>query len=329
VNQCFCNVGGGKFSVACAGWPPPVLADGSDATFIKACNDGLAQGDYPAVFVVGATDVGCPKNGDCIPGGVDAVPGNQKCDLIPGDYRMVNPQSGCTIVLGGVYNVGDWSAARGTHMEIASPTTLNVAGDTSELKLGDNGSLMSQCGELRINYRGPAKPGDRIVNLGRADDGPISMDLCAPFALLRMRNNNQIRGHYFANTVQSDFNNEGECCGDSSDCACFDVVAPATVEVGGTLTLTGGCDLANLGQVRVCGTDCPIVLPRDPTKVECTVQAPTDKHCSVSGVACTVNADCPVVAETCNPIPLPRSCDVDGVSSAGFFRSATKVMVTP
>jgi hypothetical protein len=329
IVQCFCNQGGGKFNVACAAWPPPLLADDSDATFIAACNDGLAQGDFPAVFVTGATDIGCPKNGDCVPGGADLQPGNQKCDLAPGNYKTVNPSTGCTMVLGGVYNVADWIAPRGTRLEIASPTTLNVAGDTDELRFGDNVELIAVCGEFRVNYRGPAKPGDRVVNLGRANDGPVTMDLCAPFALVRLRNDNELRGHYFANTVQSDFNNEGECCDGTTDCGCFDAVAPTTVAVGGKLTVTGGCDLSNLSQIRVCGTDCPIVLPRDPMQIECTVQAPATGGCSISGVQCTTAVDCPVVAETCNPVPLPRVCTVEGVSSAGVFRSATSVTVTP
>jgi hypothetical protein len=330
VNQCFCNAGGNKFNKPCDPWAAPILADDSDATFIKACNDGLAQGDYPAVFVFGATDVGCPKNGDCVPAAADSQLGNGKCDLIPGDYGMVNPSSGCTMVLSGVYNVADWNSAKNGRIEVASPTTLNVAGETEELKLGDNGELMALCGQFRINYRGPlAKPNDRVVNVGRANNGPYSFDLCAPFALLRLRNNNQLRGHFFADAVQSDFNNEGECCGGTTDCGCFDAVAPTTVAVGGKLTLTGGCDLSNISQVRVCDTDCPITLPRDPTMIECTVAAPTDKHCSVCGIACTVNADCPGVGETCDPVPLPRTCNVDGVSSAGFYRNATTVTVTP
>ena len=208
------------------------------------------------------------------------------------------------MVLGGTYNVGDWLSAKAVRIEIASPTTLNVAGDTDELRFGDNGTLVSTCGQLRVNYRGPAaKPGSRIVNLGRADDGPITMDLCAPFALIRLRNDNQLRGHYFGNAVQSDFNNEGECCQSSSSCACFDGVAPATVKVGDVLTLTGGCDLSPVTEVRVCGTVCPIVLPRDPAKIECIVPLP--------------------------PGALPQACAVEAVSSAGVFKSGALVTITP
>jgi hypothetical protein len=304
ITQCFCNAGGGKFTVACDAWPPALLADDSDAVFIAGCNDGLDGGDFPAAFVTGPTNVACPKNGDCVPAGVDLQLGNDKCDLAPGDYKTVSPATGCTMVLGGLYNVADWLSAKSTRLEIAAPTTLNVAGDTDELRFGDNGTIVSTCGQLRVNYRGPlAKPNDRVVNLGRAMDGPVTMELCAPFALLRLRNDNQLRGHFFANAVQSDFNNEGECCEGSTACGCFDVVAPASVAVGGTLTLTGGCDLSSIGAVRVCGVDCPIVLPRDPAEIQCTVPLP--------------------------PGALPQACVVEGVSSAGVFESSTLVTVTP
>jgi len=304
VAQCFCNAGGNKFDVACVAWPPALLADDSDAVFVAACNDGLDGGDWPGVFVTGPTDVACPKNGDCVPPAADLQPGNQKCDLAPGAWKTVTPASGCTMVLGGTYHVADWLSAKNVRVEVASPTTLNVAGDTDELRFGDNGTIVGTCGQLRVNYRGPlAKPNDRVVNLGRAMDGPIAMDLCAPFALLRLRNDNQLRGHFFANAVQSDFNNEGECCEGSTACGCFDVVAPTTVGVGGVLTLTGGCDLSTIAAVRVCGVDCPIVLPRDPAQIECTVPLP--------------------------PGALPQACPVAGVSSAGVFTSNTTVTVTP
>jgi hypothetical protein len=304
VAQCFCNAGGTKFTVPCAGWPPAVLADNSDAVFIAACNDGLAGGDYPGLFLTGGTNVSCAKNADCVPAAADLQPGNQKCDLAPGSYKTVSPATGCTVVMSGQYDVADWLSAKSVRFEVTGPTTLNVAGDTQELRFGDNSTLVSTCGQLRVNYRGPlAKPNDRVVNLGRAMDGPVTLDVCAPFALIRLRNDNQLRGHFFGNAIQSDFNNEGECCESSTACGCFDVVAPTTVAVGGTLALTGGCDLSTISAVKVCGVDCPIVLPRDPAKVECTVPLP--------------------------PGVLPQSCAVEGVSSAGVFESNTKVTVTP
>jgi hypothetical protein len=120
-----------------------------------------------------------------------------------------------------------------------------------------------------------------VANFGRNASGLFLMDLCAPHALLRMRNSNTLQGHFFADQVRSDFNNVGICCA-RGECGCFDEVSPTTLPTtGGTITLSGGCDLENITAVTVCGLPCPITY-QDPSRIECTAP-PGTGTCQIEG----------------------------------------------
>jgi hypothetical protein len=149
-----------------------------------------------------------------------------------------------------VYNLADYSSDKRVRHLIEEPTTLNVKGVSRILSFGDGNVLQNSCGLLRVNFDG------LDVNLGRGAKDRFIMDLCAPNALLRMRNSNTLQGHFFADEVRSDFNNDGICCG--GQCGCFDIVEPTEITLGDTITLSGGCRIDRIFQVLVCGEDCPI-----------------------------------------------------------------------
>jgi hypothetical protein len=300
VSQCFCNAGG-AFNVPCSSWAEPIFPD-----FIQACDDGLGGGDFPAMFVVGTDDVVCKPDKDCLtPGGAvafDLATGNGKCDLAPGTYDLVKPMNDCTIVLGGQYDVADWTAGKRVTVEIAAPTTLNVKGVSSDLTFGEMSTTVgAECGELRVNYEG-GLTARREAALGHGNRKQVTfftMDICAPYATLRLQHDRIYRGHFFANVVLSDFDNGGVCCG---ACGCFDTVTPQQVQPGDQLSLEGGCNVNNIMQVLVCGADCPIVS-RSPAGILCTVPTPAQA--------------------------LPATCDVEGVSATGTFISSAQVEVQP
>lgn len=304
VSQCFCDAGGVQFDEVCAGFPG-ILADETLATYIAACNE-LPGGDFPMPCTAGVQDVTVDENGDCDPLALDSNPGNMRCDLPAGDYAHIEVNRKATLSLdGGLYNVDSYHADRDTLLlTIGAPVTLNVCGDDPMI-FGDKGAVIGECGSLRINYVSSVG----YVNIGnRKNNGNADMfftaHICAPQVEIKLSRDNALEGNYFTDFASSDFGNRGRCCEvqDAGLCACFDVVAPTSLQVGDDLTLSGGCGLAAITGVTVCGVNCPISF-QDDMQVVCTVPDP--------GVA------------------LPTNCDVIGISGTGEFKSNTQVTINP
>jgi hypothetical protein len=304
IAQCFCNAGGGKFDETCVGFPG-ILLDETLATYIAACNT-MPGGDFPMPCVAGVLNVTADDGKDCVPLAADSNAGNMRCDLPPGDYGHIEVNRKAALSLdGGVYNIASYHADRDTILLTTNgQSTVNVCGD-DEFDFGDKGAVIGECGSLRLNYISSVG----AVNLGNRKNNTtadmfMTLHVCAPQAEIKLSRHNNLEGNFFANFASSDFGNRGRCCevAQAGLCACFDVVAPASVQVGDDLTLSGGCDLSNVSAVTVCGVDCPISM-QDDTQIVCTVPDP--------GVA------------------LPTACDVVGVSGTGEFKSNTQVTVTP
>lgn len=216
VSQCFCNTGGTGFDETCEPWATPILADETTATFIEACN--LLPGEpFPVACVAGTQNVTIPNNSDCVPASVDSVPGNGRCDLQPGAYGVVNAQKGSSISLdGGVYHIDAYNGATNVTLEVKAASTMNVCGDDI-LRFGDKGSIIAECGNLRVNYVSAAGS----VNVGTSKTGAVTMHVCAPNAEIRLRRGNLLEGNFFARVVVSDANGQGRCCDESCVWVCL------------------------------------------------------------------------------------------------------------
>lgn len=293
VYQAFCNIGGCPPRVPpVETWTCPILADQSDATFIAACNM-LPGGNFPAVFTSTDWKVTAPKDGgDCVvqcvggncplPQPADSDPGNGKCDLPPGDYGQVTALNDSIISFdGGVYNLLSYQNGKSVIMEFKAQTTLNVSQDT-EMRFNDGARVVAECGDLRINFEGGRTKAEDLV-LGK--NSIITADICVPYGRIRLGNSNSLTGHFFGKTVNSDFGNDGRCC--LGNCGCFDVFTPNPVCQGASLDITGGCDLNNISEIKICGVVAPIVS-RSAEKITVTVpNVGAPQSCTVVGKSAT------------------------------------------
>ncbi len=283
------------------GFRPPILAAETDQAFIAAC-DKLPGGAFPTSFSAGTIEVTTKKGGgDCTfkcPGSgcgsvADSEPDNDICDLPAGKYGVINVKNDSKISFdGGSYDIAEFQNGKGVLMLVKAPTTLNV-GEGAELRFGDSAVVAVECGELRMNYLG-GKSVERSVSLGK--HSRITMDLCAPYALLRLGRDNVLEGHFFAGEVAADENNQGFCC---AGCACFDSFWPLEAGEGETIKLSGGCDFRNITRVIICGADAEIVSRGSE---ELTAVVP--------------------------PVGAPKSCKVEIESAAGLFSASEMLRVT-
>ncbi len=274
IGECFCNTGGSNFSETCSSWTPPLLGDASDAAFIAACD--LLPGDaFPTPCSAGTQTVVIEKNADCAPLSLDSNPGNNQCDLVAGDYDVIDLEKAGTLQLNGTYTVNAYESGKNTTLIVLGSTTLNVCSDAG-LSFADKGSINASCGEFRVNYAGTG-----VVNMGNKQ-GTITMDLCAPFAeKLRLRRGNTLEGHFFAQAISSDHSNIGRCCGAAVNaCLCFGALdGSGCVSPGETVSLT---DVAGITDVSICGSaasctstgvdeiDC--VVPSVPAGSSCEIE---------------------------------------------------------
>jgi hypothetical protein len=206
--------------------------------------------------------------GDCT-GAVDSQPSNARCDLPAGAYGSLTVQNGAAISYdGGTYTFCSVGMGRNVNAVVKNAATLNVTGDFSV----NNGSTFGQqCGDLNVNAFGPG-----AVGFGR--NSSVTGFFCAPERTVNLGHNNDLTGRFVGDVVNADSNNRGRCCG--SACACVDDVTPRTAGVGASVTLTGGCSLANVGGVRICGRTAPITF-RSTDEIVVTVPAGATGECTV------------------------------------------------
>ncbi len=279
---------------------PPILPAETDSAFIAACNQ-LPGGHFPAKFTAGSVNVVAKKGGgDCIfkckgPSCrqvSDSQPHNGICDLPPGSYGTVNAKNAAKISFdGGIYNMAAYQNGKGVLILTKAPTTLNI-GEASDLRLGDSLVIAVECGDLRVNFLG-GKSASRDVSLGK--HSRVTMDLCAPYARLRLGRSNMLTGHFFAGEVTADVDNQGLCC---AGCACVDTFWPMRAGEGDLISLAGGCDLRNVSRVLICDQEARIVSR---TSDGASVRVPE--------------------------VGAPKKCEVKIESAAGVFVAAEKLEV--
>jgi hypothetical protein len=208
---------------------------------------------------------------DCI-GQPDSTPGNGQCDLAAGTYGNLQVQNGASISFdGGAFQFCSINIGKNTNSTVKAPTTVNVTGD---LDINNGSTFGSDCGDFTVNAGGLGS-----VSFGR--NASIAMFLCAPQRNVSLGHNNDLLGRFIGDVVNADSNNRGRCCG--GVCVCFDEFTPTTSVVGGIITLTGGCSLASVSEVRICGIVATIVST---STNEVQVQVPV----GATG-ACTVEVD--------------------------------------
>ncbi len=209
-------------------------------------------------------------NADCT-GVTDAVPGNGRCDLGPGTYGdLVVQNQGKVTFAGGAYVFCKVDIGKSTNTITNDPATIYTSGD---VLVNNDSSLGQQCGDVTVLANGPGAMG-----FGR--NSAITGFFCAPQRLLQLGHDNDLTGQFYANEVNADSNNRGRCCAPADDCACIDSFSPVVASVGTDVTLRGGCSLAGVTEVRICGIVAPITA-KTATEVHVTVPAGATGACAV------------------------------------------------
>jgi hypothetical protein len=233
--------------------PLPILAD-LDMDGIPSCGPNCTPdyGDieaacgFPAVFP--GCDPGRPilvsSNSDCDPLGEDQNTGNSRCDLAPGAYGILQVLNGGNVTfLGGDYQFCNVAYGKNTNTIANGPTTIDIPAPGS-MNINNLSSFGSQCGDFTIRMKGAGTFGlGRNVNLNAF--------VCAPQATVNLGDSNFLTGQFVGDTVLSNKNNEGRCCGGS--CTCVDAFSPTSGMVGDEITLTSNCNLNNATGVKICG----------------------------------------------------------------------------
>ncbi len=254
----------------------PILGD-LDGDGNPSCGTGCAP-DYgdlaafcglptPAPTCNVANPILVRSGEDCL--GPDSHPGNGQCDLPAGTYGNLTVQNGATISFdGGTYGFCSVGMGRNVNAVVKNAATLNVNGN---FNVNNGSALGQQCGDFTVNAFGPG-----AVGFGR--NASITGFFCAPERTVNLGHNNDLTGRFVGDFINADSNNRGRCCGGA--CACVDDFVPKTASVGATVTLTGGCSLASVTAVRICGIDAPITA-RSTSEIEVTVPAGAAGSCTV------------------------------------------------
>lgn len=208
------------------------------------------------------------SGGDC-GGAPDTFQGNGRCDLQPGTYGALTVKNGASISFdGGTYAFCEIQLGKNAHAAVGAATRLDVRGDVNV----NNGSTFGeQCGDFTVNAFGQG-----VVSFGR--NLSVTGAFCAPERSLSLGHNNDLTGRFVADVITADSKNRGHCCGGL--CACIDAFSPTTAGVGDTVSLTGGCSLTNVTEVRICGIPALITAQSD-DEVQVTVPLGAAGSCPV------------------------------------------------
>lgn len=244
---------------------------------------------FPAAFP--PCNAGAPvkalKASDCSPASADAILLNGVCDLKPGTYGSVDVQNAAQVSLtAGDYNVCNFKTGRNVLVNANGARVLIPNG--GQFRTNNNTDLADSCGDLTVFVQGAG-----VVSFGR--NSLIAAKVCAPQSFLSLGHNNTLIGQFVGDTVSSNLNNRGQCCGGA--CACYDAFTPTSGPVGTTVTATGGCDMSATTGVRVCGIPA-IIDSKTPNEIKFRI-----------------------------PVGAAGACDVEFDSPAGTFLGFTKFTV--
>jgi hypothetical protein len=211
---------------------------------------------------------------DCDPLAEDQNPGNGRCDLAPGAYGILQVQNGGNVTfVGGDYQFCNVAYGKNTSTIASSATTIEIPAPGS-MNVNNQSSFGNQCGDFTIRMQGAG-----TFSLGRGVS--INAFVCAPEALLSLGDGNFLTGQFVGDTVLSNKNNEGRCCGGL--CTCINSFTPTSGKVGDIITLNSDCNLNNATGVKICDIDTPIITK---SATQATVAIPV----GASG-ACTVKVE--------------------------------------
>lgn len=189
----------------------PILDD-LDADGVPSCDDrcNLDLGDMAVACGVTLPLPACdPSNGvDVLPDsdcpGVDAIPGNFRCDLPAGTYGVIRVRSGARLAFAAGKTIAcGLTSSRATRITSNGPAQVIIPGK-GDVRLNKNGDHGSSCRMLRIVTEYGA------IHLGKSAD--VRVDACSLAGDVYLGHDNTLTGRFVGASVQSDVNNHGECC---------------------------------------------------------------------------------------------------------------------
>jgi hypothetical protein len=228
---------------------------------------------FPAPFPAcdDAANVVAVPGADCAG---DTSLGNGVCDLPPGIHGFVVVQNKAKITLG----AGDYVACGvqiGRNVILRADASRVLVPDGGFFKANNGSTIGEACGDLTVFVQGKGK-----VSFGR--HASVAANVCAPESSVKLGHDNQLLGRFVGDTIASDSNNHGQCCGGA--CACFNDFTPHIGQVGALVTMIAGCSLDNVLEVRVCGVPA-IVVDKSGTELQFTIPN------GVAGQECVVEVD--------------------------------------
>ncbi len=191
---------------------PPILADldgDGEASCDARCRvdlDDVARAcgvtlPFPACApqrrVVVTVDADCPEG--------DREPGNHRCDLAAGTYGAIAVQDGARVAFApGTTVACSLTVGKGARATSSGPATILVPG-RGAVRLRNLAEVGTTCGMLTV----VAEHGG--ISFGR--NATLTLDACTLGGRLTLGHANELRGHFIGDTVGSDRNNLGRCCG--------------------------------------------------------------------------------------------------------------------
>jgi hypothetical protein len=136
----------------------------------------------------------------CDPTKPVTVPNNGSVNLAPGTYGAVQIKDGAKLTLaGGTYTFCSVSMGQGTSLLDVDATIVQIAGS-----MNTNGGTVGPSANAQFFVRGDGTGGKIAVTFGR--EGTVAGTFWAPNNQINLGHGTDLTGHFWAKSLQSDFN---------------------------------------------------------------------------------------------------------------------------